>query len=88
MLGLTRHAARDGARHGIRVNAVAPGPVRGQRLGTLEDAERLDAIIRSIPLGRLAEPEDVAAAVRFLLSDDASFITGATLDVNGGIVMA
>ncbi|MDI2098925.1 SDR family NAD(P)-dependent oxidoreductase [Ruicaihuangia caeni] len=88
LLGLTRHTARDGARHGIRANAVAPGPVDGPRLRELEGPERLEAIREAIPLGRLADPADIAAAVRFLLSDDASFITGATLDVNGGIVMA
>lgn len=87
VIGLTRHAAKDWAPYGIRVNAIAPGPIRGQRLAELEGEVGMAKIAESIPLRRLGEANDMAAAISFLLSSEASFITGATLDVNGGIFM-
>ncbi|MBX8644439.1 MAG: SDR family oxidoreductase [Thermoplasmata archaeon] len=72
----------------IRVNSVAPGFVRtaiSSRM--LDDPRRLDAILKRTPAGRLGRPEDVAKAVRFLMSEDASFITGETLVVDGGITL-
>ncbi len=87
VLGLTRHVAREAAAHGIRVNSVAPGPTRGERLDTLSTERELGRIAQSIPLGRLADPEEIAQVVAFLLSDSASFVTGATYDANGGILM-
>ena len=86
---LTRGLATELAPHGIRVNAVNPvaaatdfmkGPSGGRRL---DDSGR-EVLEKTIPLGRLAEPADVAAAVAFLASDDAAFLTGVCLDVDGG----
>jgi 3-oxoacyl-[acyl-carrier protein] reductase len=87
ILGFTRHLAREVAAEGIRVNAVAPGTVATERFRALrgeEDARRLAA---SVPLGRVAEPEEIAEVVLFLASEAAGYITGATIDVNGGLVM-
>jgi NAD(P)-dependent dehydrogenase (short-subunit alcohol dehydrogenase family) len=86
IVGLTRATARDYAAAGIRVNAVCPGAIR---TGMYEHREGNDpqhdaAIIASIPLGRLGQPDDVAGAVVWLCSDAAAFITGQTLVVDGG----
>ncbi|MBI4181943.1 MAG: 3-oxoacyl-ACP reductase FabG [Candidatus Aenigmarchaeota archaeon] len=83
LVGLTVSLARELAPLGIRVNAVAPGPVNTPLLGDDTPAKRQARIAR-IPLGRLGRPEDIAAAVVFLASEEASFITGHTLAVNGG----
>lgn len=89
VLTLTRGLAVELAPHGIRVNAVNPvaadtdfmrGPSGGERLSERARA----ALVRGIPLGRLTEPRDVAAAVLFLASDEAEFLTGVCLDVDGG----
>ncbi|MFE0463183.1 SDR family NAD(P)-dependent oxidoreductase [Kitasatospora sp. NPDC058965] len=86
--GLTKHLAVEWAAHGIRVNAVAPGTIRTERVARLPEepggAEYLTAIQRLHPLGRLGEPAEVAAAIVFLASAEASFITGAVLPVDGG----
>ena len=86
--GLTMHLAVEWAERGIRVNAVAPGTIRTERVRRLPEepggAEYLAAIEKQHPLGRIGEPEEVAAAICFLASDDASFITGAVLPVDGG----
>lgn len=86
--GLAMHLAVEWAQHGIRVNAVAPGTIRTDRVRALEHepggAEYLSAIERMHPMGRLGEPEEVARAMLFLASADASFITGAVLPVDGG----
>ncbi len=87
ILGFTRHLAYEVGQHGITVNAVAPGTTltaRVRRARTPEDQARIASLI---PLGRMGQPEDTAAAVAFLASEDAAYITGATLDVNGGKVM-
>lgn len=86
LLWLTRHAAAEVAPSHVRVNAVALGAVRNERIDALP-APLLEQIGRFHPLGRIGEPEDVAAATAFLLSEAASWITGATLDINGGRVM-
>jgi NAD(P)-dependent dehydrogenase (short-subunit alcohol dehydrogenase family) len=83
IIGLTETAALDYARHGIRINAIAPGPIASHRLASL-DASTRDRIAAGVPLGRLGAVEEVAAAVTWLCSDQASFITGATLCVDGG----
>ncbi|MBL8230097.1 MAG: SDR family oxidoreductase [Bryobacterales bacterium] len=86
ILALTRNMALDYAARGIRVNCVCPGFARtGLTKGIFEDPERLERIRSLHPMGRLGEPEEIGKAVRFLLSSDASFITGASLAVDGGL---
>ncbi len=88
VLGLTRHMSHEYARYGIRVNTIAPGPVNGERVDQLMGGrDKTEALIRQIPLGRLAEPEDIRDVVMFLASDSARFMTGAIVDVNGGYVL-
>ena len=88
--GLTMHLAVEWADRGIRVNAVAPGTIRTERVSRLPDepggAEYLADIERMHPMGRLGEPAEVARAIAFLASDEASFITGAVLPVDGGFL--
>ena len=92
LLGLTRHLAEELAPDGILVNGVSPGLVlSGDRAQARWDAlteERRQKILSEIPLGRAAAPEEIAQAVLFLVSDWASYITGATIDVNGGRFMS
>ncbi|GAA2060254.1 SDR family oxidoreductase [Catenulispora yoronensis] len=86
--GLTKHLAVEWAPHGIRVNAVAPGTIRTERVRALKDEpggpEYLATVTAAHPMGRLGEPAEVAAAITFLASDAASFITGVVLPVDGG----
>jgi 3-oxoacyl-[acyl-carrier protein] reductase len=84
--GLTRALAREIGSRAITVNCVAPGFVDTDMTRALPEAQRA-ALLAQIPLGRLGEPEDVAAAVLFLASPGAGYITGATLHVNGGMYM-
>jgi 3-oxoacyl-[acyl-carrier protein] reductase len=86
MDALTKTLARQLAQYGINVNAVAPHAIETEMSAQWSE-ERRKEIIASIPLGRLGKPEDVANAVLFLASDEASFITGEILDVNGGALM-
>jgi 3-oxoacyl-[acyl-carrier protein] reductase len=83
---LTKTLARQLASYGINVNAVSPHAIETEMSAQWSE-ERRKEIIASIPLGRLGKPEDVAEAVLFLVSDEASFITGEILDVNGGALM-
>lgn len=84
--GLTKTFARELATYGITVNGVAPHAIDTE-MSAQWTAEKRKAIIESIPLRRLGQPEEVAAAVIFLLSKDAGFITGEIIDVNGGYLM-
>lgn len=89
VVGLTRSAALDYARSGIRVNAVAPGAVRTDVLTTwLSDAAELEALALATPQGRIAEPDEIAHLVVWLLSDRASFVTGAVMVADGGYTVA
>jgi len=81
--GFTKALAQEGAAKGITVNAVAPGYVDTDMVRAVPPAV-LEKIIARIPVGRLGTPEDIARTVLFLVADEASFITGATLSVNGG----
>ena len=83
---LTKTLARQLAQYGINVNGVAPHAIETE-MSAQWSPERRKEIIASIPLGRLGKPEDVAEAVLFLASEEASFITGEILDVNGGALM-
>ena len=84
VLGLTRHLAREWAPLGITVNAISPGIVDTPMVRQGIDPEGLERIRLAIPLQRLADPAEIAALVSFLLSDEASYITGANVDIHGG----
>jgi 3-oxoacyl-[acyl-carrier protein] reductase len=86
IIGFTKSLARELASRGVRANAVAPGYIQTALTDVLP-AEVQQAILASTPLGRLGTPEDVARAVRFLCSDEASFVTGEVLLVDGGLGM-
>jgi 3-oxoacyl-[acyl-carrier protein] reductase len=86
ILGVTRTLARQYGPRGIRVNAVAPGPIETEMTRHWGEELRRQFVER-IPLGRLGTPEDVARVVLFLASPWAAYITGATVDVNGGLYM-
>ena len=86
VIGLTRSLAREVASRGITVNAVAPGFIDTDMTRDLPDTQR-EALLGQVPLGRLGAVDDVAAAVRFLASESAGYITGETISVNGGLHM-
>jgi 3-oxoacyl-[acyl-carrier protein] reductase len=86
VIGMTKTLARELGRSGIRVNAVAPGFVLTEMVRKVPQ-ENLDQIAGATPLKRLGQPEEIAAVYAFLASDDASYITGAVIDVNGGLVL-
>lgn len=82
--GLTRSLAREAARHGVLANAIAPGGINTPMLRTMPD-DRFKAAEQAIPLKRFGEPHEVAAVVAFLASDDAAYITGQTITIDGGV---
>ncbi len=86
VIGVTKTAAKELAGRGIRVNAVAPGFIQTSMTAVIPDNIKED-MLRSVPLSRMGQPEDVARAVCFLASDDAAYITGQVLKVDGGMVM-
>ncbi len=91
VIAFTKTIAREVARSGVTANAVCPGPTETAFLDRIagEGGERLvESLTRAVPMRRLGQPEDVAAAVAFLASDSAGYITGQTLSVSGGLTMA
>lgn len=86
LVGMARSLARELGSRGITANVVAPGPVATEMFHALSDDQR-GAITEAVPLGRVAEPSEIAAAVAFLCSDDAAYITGAVIPVDGGLGM-
>jgi 3-oxoacyl-[acyl-carrier protein] reductase len=86
LLGLTKALAQEVASRGITVNLIAPGFIETPMTDALSDAQRA-ALAEKIPLGRLGSPADIAAAVVYLAADEAAWITGATLHINGGMAM-
>jgi 3-oxoacyl-[acyl-carrier protein] reductase len=86
VIGLTKALARELGSRGVRVNAIAPGYIATELTDVLNEEQR-SLILQNTALGRLGEPEDVAGAVRFLCSDEAAFITGEVLLVDGGLGM-
>ncbi len=90
IIGFSKAVAREVARHKIRVNVVCPGPTDTPMMEATRQANpRLgDALVRAIPFRRLARPDEIAAAVAFLASEDALYVTGQTLSVSGGLTMA
>jgi len=93
LIGFTKSLAREVARSGVTANVVCPGPTRTPMLaGIVEHDERgariIDAMSRAVPMRRLGEPADVAAAVAYFVSDEAAYVTGQTLSVSGGLTMA
>jgi 2-hydroxycyclohexanecarboxyl-CoA dehydrogenase len=92
VLGFMKALAREVARHGVTVNAVCPGPTDTELLDAVRRGPKGDRIvegmIKAVPLGRVAQPEDIAGTIVFFLSEDAGYITGQTLSVSGGLTMA
>ena len=93
LIAFTKTIAREHARHGITANAVCPGltdtPFMRETMAAQGDADAvLGAIVKSVPMRRLAEPEEIATAVRYFASYEAGYVTGQTLSVSGGLTMA
>ena len=86
ILALTKSAARELAPYGVTVNAVAPAAIEGPLVDALP-ADTRAALTDSIPVGRLGRPDEVAAVVSYLVSEEAAYVTGATFDINGGAFM-
>jgi 2-hydroxycyclohexanecarboxyl-CoA dehydrogenase len=93
IIAFTKTIAREHARHGVTANVVCPGPTDTPFMRETMDAQHdsdavLGAMVKSVPMRRLAAPEEVAAAVRFFATDEAGYVTGQTLSVSGGLTMA
>jgi 2-hydroxycyclohexanecarboxyl-CoA dehydrogenase len=88
VIAFTKSLAREMARHQIRVNCVCPGPTDTALFASFAGPTLREALTRAIPFRRLAQPEDVASVVAFLASDEASFVTGQTISVSGGLTMS
>lgn len=93
LIAFTKTIAREHARDGVTANSVCPGPVDTPMLAAMGEEDDLGAKVvsalgKAIPLGRLAQPSDIAPAIAFLCGDDAGYLTGQTLSVSGGLTMA
>jgi 2-hydroxycyclohexanecarboxyl-CoA dehydrogenase len=93
VIAFTKTIARETARRGVTANTVCPGPTDTPMLRTMADeggqgAKLVEALERAVPMRRLAQPEDIALAVGWFASEEASYITGQTLSVSGGLTMA
>jgi 2-hydroxycyclohexanecarboxyl-CoA dehydrogenase len=86
VVAFTKSLARELVRHGIRVNCVCPGPTDTPLFASLPERLR-SALVRAIPLGRLARPDEVADAIHFFASNRSEFVTGQVLSVSGGLTM-
>jgi len=88
IIAMTRVMAVDLSEHNIRVNAIAPGPINTPRIRKSHNEERHAAWLKAVPLARIGDPEEVAAVAAFLASDDASYVSGQTIAVDGGFSAA
>jgi len=88
VIGLTRQMAIELAEHGITANAIAPGPIDTPMVAKLHSQVARENFLRSVPMRRYGTPEEIAGVVAFLASDDASYVTGQTIAVDGGFVAA
>ncbi len=93
LVAFSKTIAREHARHGITVNVVCPGPTQtalfeDYKLGAGDPEKLVEAFTRSIPLGRIGQPDDLPGAILFFASDDAAYVTGQVLSVSGGLTMA
>ncbi|MEM2714533.1 MAG: SDR family oxidoreductase, partial [Candidatus Bathyarchaeia archaeon] len=88
VLAVTRLCAIDYAKHNIRINSISPGFIDTPLLQSIwkEAPEHAKELLKSVPLGRLGRPEEVASLITFLLSDEASYITGANIIIDGGYI--
>lgn len=84
--GITKVAAREFAKKGIRINCILPGFIKTPMVEKMPE-KAIDALIAQIPMGRMGQPEEIANVIEFLISDKSSFITGASISVNGGMWM-
>jgi 3-oxoacyl-[acyl-carrier protein] reductase len=86
MIGFTKSLAQEVANRGITANVVAPGFIKTAMTDALDEAQH-EKLLTAVPAGRLGTPEDIAASVVYLASEEASYVTGATIHVNGGMAM-
>jgi 3-oxoacyl-[acyl-carrier protein] reductase len=85
VIALTRCCGEAFAPHGVRINCVAPGLIETEMARVLSD-ETMKRVVSETPLGRIGQPEEIASVIRFLLSEESSFMTGETLSASGGRV--
>jgi len=86
LIGMTKSLAQEMAARNVTVNCVAPGFIASAMTNALNDTQK-EAIMKSIPMGKMGEPQDIAASVAYLASDEARYVTGQTIHVNGGMAM-